>query len=44
MWMERGTPEEGGSSPARCHLPLADASNRQEKNGAWDGSGLGVLS
>ena len=21
-----------------CHLPLADTSNRQEKNGAWDGS------
>ena len=39
----RGTPEEGGSSPARCHLPLADASIRQEKH-AGDGSGLGVLS
>ena len=42
-WMERGTPEEGGSSPARCHLPLADTSSRQEKH-AGDGSGLGVLS
>ena len=27
-----------------CHLPLADTSNRQEKNGTVDGSGLGVLS
>lgn len=30
-------------SPARCHLPLADASNRQEKH-AGMGNRLGVLS